>query len=97
MTKDEMISADEFCIHHQIELAFIRSLTDAGLIEVVIVHEKIFVPLSQLPRLEKLARLHYELDINMEGLEAIHHLLGHMNALEHQVTALANKLLRYET
>ena len=44
MQTEEMIPASEFCIHHHIDLSFLYSLKDSGLIEITIVEEKIFVP-----------------------------------------------------
>lgn len=96
MQTEEMIPASEFCIHHNIELSFIHSLKESGLIEITIIDEKIFVPLSQLSFLEKLVRLYYEMDINLEGIETITYLLERMNDLQKQVLLLNNRMKMYE-
>lgn len=96
MHTEEMIPASEFCIHHNIELSFIYSLKESGLIEITSIEEKIFVPLSQLSLLEKLVRLYYEMDINLEGIETISYLLERLNDLQRQVISLNNKLRLYE-
>lgn len=96
MQNEDMIAASEFCVHHKIELAFIESLREYGLIETVIVEEKIFLPISQLQRLEKFYRLHFELDINLEGIETIGHLLDKMNTMQDQIRELTNRLKSYE-
>ena len=96
MTTEEMIPAEEFCIHHNIELSFIYSLKESGLVETVSTAEKIFVPASQLHHLEKLVRLYYEMDINLEGIETITYLLQRMNDMQQQIVQLSNKLSRYE-
>lgn len=44
MQTEEMIAADEFCMYHQVELSFIHSLKDSGLIEISMVEEKFFCP-----------------------------------------------------
>ncbi|MFF5383276.1 chaperone modulator CbpM [Pedobacter suwonensis] len=92
----EMIPADEFCLHHNIEISFIYSLRDSGLIEVVFTEERLFVPMDQLAHLEKLVRLHYNLDINLEGLETINHLLGQIDEMQQRIIQLSNRLGRYE-
>lgn len=46
MQTDETIPVNEFCIHHKIELSFIHSLKDVGLIEVIQLDEKLCVPLN---------------------------------------------------
>ncbi len=96
MQTDEMIAADEFCTHHHIELSFIQSLQESGLIEVSIVEEKVFVPVSQLCQLEKLVRLYYEMDINLEGIETITYLLERMHDMQQQIRELNSRLNQYE-
>ena len=96
MYKEELISAEEFCIHHKIEVAFIRSLQEYGLIEIVTIEEVSYIQDQQLEELEKLTRLHYELGINMEGLEAIVHLLSRIDNMQSEIVALKNRLSRYE-
>ena len=96
MENEEMISADEFSFHHNIELAFIQSLHESGLIEITIIEEKIFVHVSQLKNLEKLVCLYREMDINLEGIEAITYLLHRMNEMQQEILLLSNKLKMYE-
>ncbi len=97
MQTEEMIPADEFCIHHNIELSFIYSLKESGLIEMSSVEEKVFVPVSQLNQLERLVRLYYEMDINLEGIETITYLLQRMNDMQQQIILLNNRLSIYES
>ncbi len=96
MQTEEMILASEFCIHHHIDPSFLYSLKDSGLVEFSIVEEKIFVPENQLLNLEKLVRLYYEMDINLEGIETITYLLQRMNDMQQQILELSNRLSRYE-
>ncbi len=96
MQTDEMIPATECCIHYQIEATFINSLRDAGLIEVTVLEEQLYVPATQLPRLEKMVRLYYEMDINLEGIETITYLLQRMNEMQQEIIGLNNRLTRYE-
>ena len=97
MEKEEMISADEFCIHHKIEITFIHSLHESGLVEIAIIEEKIFVPISQLPNLEKFVRFYNEMDINLEGIEVINYLLQRMIEMQQQILQLNSKLRLYES
>jgi hypothetical protein len=96
MQTDEMIAAEEFCTHHQVELSFIHSLQESGLIQISIVEEKVFVPVSQLQQLEKLVRLYYEMDINLEGIETITYLLERMQDMQQQIRRLNDRLSMYE-
>ncbi len=96
MEKEAMIPVNEFCIHYNIELSFIDSLKESGLIDIKNVEEEIVIPLSQLNQLEKIARLYYEMDINLEGIETITYLLKRMNAMQQEIVQLSNKLSVYE-
>ena len=96
MLTEEMISAETFCIHHNIELAFIYDLNNSGLLEIIHIEEKVFVPTSQLPHLEKMVRLYQEMDINLEGIETITYLLQRMQEMQQKIVDLSNRLSRYE-
>ncbi|MEP7254531.1 MAG: chaperone modulator CbpM [Ferruginibacter sp.] len=96
MQTEEMIPADEFCIHHKIDLSFVYALKDSGLIQIVSFEEKKFLPVDQLGHLEKLVRLYYEMDINLEGIETITYLLQRMNEQQQEIIRLSNRLGMYE-
>jgi hypothetical protein len=66
------------------------------MIETVTVQEEIFLPLTELERLEKIVRLHFELDINLEGIETISHLLDRMEEMQRDIQRLTNRLKAYE-
>ena len=97
MQAEDMIPADEFCIHHNIDLSFIYSLNESGLLEISMTEEKLFVPVNQLEHLERMVRLHNEMDINLEGVEAISWLLQRVNEMQKQIAALSNRLAMYES
>ena len=75
MENNELIPVHHFCITHSAELSFIESLQQYGLVELTTIKEETYLPEQQLAALEKFVRMHYELDINIEGIEAISHLL----------------------
>ncbi|HRO46144.1 chaperone modulator CbpM [Agriterribacter sp.] len=89
---EELITPEACCAHYHIELTFIQSLSEYGLIEIISVEEKQFIHNEQLRGLEKFIRLHYELGINMEGIDAIAHLLRKMENMQEEITLLKNKL-----
>ena len=81
---------------HQIEISFIRTLEEHGLIETIIVNETLCVPGNELSKLEQILRLHQELNINPEGIDAINLLLKRIENLQNEITELRNKLNFYE-
>ena len=96
MQTEEIIPAHDFCIHHNIELSFIYALKESGLVEITTKEDKMFLPVNQLYQLEKLVRLYYELDINLEGIETINYLLQRMHEMQQQIFQLTSRLSIYE-
>jgi chaperone modulatory protein CbpM len=97
MQTEYLISIDEFCANHNIEISFISSLQQTGLIEITTIKETGFIDASQLQQLEKFIHFYYELDINLEGIETITYLLQRVNSLQNEIIALRNRLRLYET
>lgn len=96
MEPEQFIMAEKFCDSHEIELSFLSSLNEFGLIDIILIEEKKLIAESQLPKLEKLVRLHYDLQINLEGIDAIANLLERINGIQEENTILKNRLRLYE-
>lgn len=96
MAKAYLISVTEFCAYHNIEFAFISNLKEFGLLEIVNDKQTDYIPEDQLEKLERMIRLHRELEINPEGLDTIDHLLERMISLQEEVIMLKNRLRLYE-
>ncbi len=96
MQTDELILADEFCSYYNAEISFLNSLQQFGLIQITSVEETYYIPHTELKKLEQLTRLHYDLNINLEGLDAITHLLEKVTELQSEITILKNKLSFHE-
>ncbi len=96
MTNEQLISAEEFCMHHNIEISFIKSLNEYGLIHTTTVEQKYFINENDLRQLEKFIHFYYDMDINLEGIEAIHNLLEKMNSMQNELMTLKNKLMMFD-
>ncbi|WP_426671532.1 chaperone modulator CbpM [Mucilaginibacter sp. McL0603] len=96
MTTATLISTNDFCTWHQVEYTFITSLREAGLVEITIVDKTEYIPETQLQKLEKMIRMHHDLDINIAGIEAITHLLDRLESIQEDMRTLKNKLRLYE-
>jgi len=92
MEQENLIPAEEFCIHHNIEYEFINSLEDSGLISITSVQHSSFIDLDEVRKLEKFVHLHYDLDINIEGIETINYLLDKMEDMQREIVKLKNKM-----
>ncbi|MEN2402754.1 chaperone modulator CbpM [Flavobacterium sp. MC2016-06] len=96
MSNKNLIQIRQFCLYHEIENTFITELHNFGLIKIIIEEEDEYLEPEQLPAVEKMIRLHYDLKINLEGIDAIAHLLNKIEVLQQNLTASQNKLRLYE-
>lgn len=93
----DFIIVDEYCHKSRIEPSFIISLEEGGLIEIQVIQGEKYLPVSQLQDLERYIHLHYDLSINIEGIDAIRHMLNRMTDLQSEITQLRNQLKIYRT
>lgn len=92
----DQIALVEFCTHYQAEESFVISLNDSGLIDLVVVNEEVYIPETQITKLEKFFRLYYDLNINLEGIETIFYLQKKIEELNQQLVNVTNRLKFYE-
>lgn len=93
---DRYISIVEFCRCHHLEYSFINSLNEHGLIETVVIEDTEYLERERLRDLERMVRLHNDLEINLQGIDAINHLLERVSNLQNEVRILKNRLSRFE-
>lgn len=96
MNLEDLITTEELCVRYHVERTFIQSLSESGLIEVIRVEQKEYVHCDKIGQFEKMHRLHYDLNINLEGLEAIQHLLKQVKQLQKDNRRLRNRLDLFE-
>ncbi|MFD2907792.1 chaperone modulator CbpM [Flavobacterium ardleyense] len=96
MENQELIIIDVFCKEYQIEINFIHDLEEFGLIQIVKHQEKNYLDKNQLVFIEKILRLHNDLNINKEGIEIILDLQEKENQLLSEINYLRKRLGLYE-
>lgn len=96
MEMEEYIPINIFCRQHGVEITFISSLQEYGLIEILKVNETEYLQLNHLAEAEAIVRLYRELDINPEGIDAIINLLQRIKEMQSQIQHLKNRLSLYE-
>jgi chaperone modulatory protein CbpM len=96
MQTDDLIAVNQFCSSHNLEVSFIHTLQQHGLIEITTIEEITYLPVGELQQAERMIRLYYDLGINAEGIDAIKHLLLRMEGMQEEIIALKNKLSLYE-
>ena len=88
----DRISREELVRIYNIEITFFDSLEEAGLLKTVTENEVKYLLCDELELFEKFANWHYDLDVNLPGVEVIHHLLQKMERLREENRKLINQL-----
>jgi acetyl-CoA carboxylase alpha subunit len=96
METDQLIAAEKFCTYYNVTLSFVHELHEIGLIETIIVEETEFIQIPHLQKIERIIRLHDDLNINLEGIEVVDTLLNRMEKMQREMQILRNKLSLYE-
>lgn len=74
-----------------IEITFIQTLADNGLLTLIVLDNQQYIDEEQLPDLEKFSNWHYELEVNHQGIEVAYHLLKKIEQLQQEVAQLKMK------
>ena len=96
MKKKYLISAQILCSQYNIEISFVDALNKMGLIQIEIIEQNQFIHQDQISDLEKIIRLHNELNVNLEGIDIVFNLLEKERELRNELNTLKNKLRFYE-
>jgi hypothetical protein len=78
-----------------VDASFIYSLNELGHVALIVEKDESYVLEEQLKSLESMILFHTELQINIEGIDAIAHLLKKIEALQTELLAAKNKLYVY--
>lgn len=87
----DLIIINDYCDRCHVDPSFIVELEEDGLINVQVIGEERYIPVSQLAELER----YTDLSINVAGIDAIHHMLERIESLQHQVRSLKSELQFY--
>lgn len=92
MKTSSLIRIEQVCTHWKVDESFIQTLHELGHIELIVDGSSYCITEEQLKPLESLIFFHTELQINIEGIDAIAHLLKKIEHLQHELLAANNKL-----
>lgn len=96
MIQEDLISTQIICSHYNIEISFVDALRNMGLIKIEIIEQKQFIHQEQIGNLERIIRLHNELNVNLEGIDVVLNLLEKEKELRNELITLKNRLRLYE-
>lgn len=96
MKKSNLIRIEQVCTHCKVDVSFIQSLHELGHIELIVESNDFYIVEDQLKSLESLIYFHTELQINVEGIDAIAHLLKNIEGLQNELLVVKNRLSLYD-
>jgi hypothetical protein len=96
MIREKYILVSHYCEHANIEDSFINRLHEFGLITFETKQNDTFIDEKDISEIERMFRLHNDLGINFEGLDAIKQMLKRMRKMEKEMDLLQKKLRLYE-
>lgn len=96
METQDLIPVKIICKRYNVPVSFIHTLQDFQLIEIITEKDGFYIRTTQIKEVEKMMRLHYDLEINLEGVDAIYNLLKQVESLKNEIITLKNKLNRFE-
>jgi hypothetical protein len=96
MSIENFIPLNQLCTHYKVEMSFFTNLNEFGLIEIKTIEQSHFVHKDTASDIEKIMRMHHELEINFEGIDTIFNLLEKIKILQAELISTKNKLRLYE-
>jgi hypothetical protein len=91
-----LISVDTLCVHYQVNDHFFSSLAIIGLIDIQVINKVAYIKKDAIQEIEKIIRLHLDLELNPEGIDVVFNLLQKIDSLQNELIVLKNRLLLYE-
>ena len=82
---------------YEVDESFIESLHEVGLIHVVVNEQERFIEYDDLSDLEQFIRWYYEMNINVEGIDALRNMIERVKSLQSEVDKLRNELQFYKS
>lgn len=78
----------DICKTNNIERTFIQELHNNGLIEIIIQEEQEFLEEEQVLHVERFSTWHYELELNVQGIEVVNNLIDKIEELQRELRLL---------
>ncbi|WP_413998798.1 chaperone modulator CbpM [Flavobacterium sp. W1B] len=96
MSTKNFIALNTLSTHYKMELSFFDNLNEIGLIEIQTFDQTQYVHQDSIYEIEKIIRMHQELDVNIEGIDVVFNLLQKIDTLKTELLLVRNRLRLYE-
>lgn len=96
MSNDKLILVSELCKYYRMEQSFFNDMHELGLIEILSLNDKHFIDENKISIVDKVIRMHNDLNLNIEAIDTLFNLLEKINALQTELILVQNRLRLYE-
>ena len=96
MSTENFIPLNTLCVHYKVTLSFFYNLNDNGLIEILEIEENQYIHQDNLHEIEKIIRMHQDLNVNIEGIDVVLNLLKKIDSLKTELQTVRRRLTIYE-
>lgn len=97
MNTENLIPLPILSTHYKVEIAFFNNLSEMGLLEIKTIEETQYVDPKSIFEIEKIIRMHQELEVNIEGIDVVFNLLQKIEDLQNELITIKNRLRLYES
>jgi len=96
MDTEKYIPVLHLCDLYQLEISFFKELNEEGLIELVSRQNSMYVHEEKLYKVERIIRIHRELNVNIQGIDVVLNLLEKVDTLQNKMYSMQSRLRLYE-
>ena len=96
MEAENFIPVVQLCSLYKVETSFFNQLDEVGLIEIITVKKVSCLHQDRINDVEKMIRMHHELNVNIEGIDVVFNLLHKVDGLQNELDLVRNRLRLYE-
>ena len=90
MNKENFILLTKICTYHNVKMSFFTNLNEMGLIEIITIEQFQYIHQDKIADIEKMIRMHHELNVNLEGIDIVLNLLQKIEDLQNELIAAKN-------
>lgn len=96
MDNENYVQVLHLCNLYHTEITFFTDLDDKGLIEIVNLEDDLYVHQDKLHQVDRIIRIHRELNVNIEGVDVVMNLLEKVDKLQIELQRMQSRLSLYE-
>ncbi|WP_456421116.1 chaperone modulator CbpM [Lutibacter sp.] len=92
MIKEDFITLDKLCSLYKVKMSFFSDLNEIGLIDIFTIERTQCIHQDKIIDIEKMIRIHHDLNVNIEGIDIVFNLLQKIEDLQNELMIVKNRL-----